>query len=159
MKKIFTLTAALLLAAGFAFAGGGQQSAPAGGGGASAAPKEVTLTVWDFKYSEEITGAAFKKMDEMFMAANPGVKINHVAQPETNFYPMLTGAFTAKTDVDVVILHTDNRAWNLATFFEPLDPYIAGVKSNYAASALKATTDPNDGVLKGLPLTSQGSGW
>jgi ABC-type glycerol-3-phosphate transport system substrate-binding protein len=41
----------------------------------------IILTVWDFKYGEAVTGRAFREIDELFMRENPGITINHVAQP------------------------------------------------------------------------------
>jgi ABC-type glycerol-3-phosphate transport system substrate-binding protein len=148
MKKKLLLVICLLAGAAMLFAGGQKSSGK-------------TLTVWDFKYSEEVTGKAFKEMDDMFVAQNPGVTINHVAQPEPSFYQLLMSAFVAKTDVDVVILHADNRAWNLADFFEVLDPHITAEMKNYATPSLKAvsaTQDPTKNI-KMLPLTVQGIGF
>ena len=147
MKRKLLLMAGLLVAAAMLFAGGQRSSG-------------TTLTVWDFKYQEEITGRAFKEMDEMFMAQNPGVTINHVAQPELNFYQLLMSAFVAKNDLDVVIMHVDERAWNLKDFFENLDPYISAELNSYASVARKAVStsqNPNRDI-KMLPLTTQGIG-
>jgi ABC-type glycerol-3-phosphate transport system substrate-binding protein len=149
MKKIMLLTVCVLIGAGMLFASGdGQKSSG------------KTLTVWDFKYAEEITGKAFKEMDDLFIAENPGVTINHVAQPEPNYYQLLMSTFTAKNNVDVVIVHADNRAWNLVDFFEVLDPYIAGDIKNYSPGALKAVSaSQNPGRdIRMLPLTAQGLG-
>jgi ABC-type glycerol-3-phosphate transport system substrate-binding protein len=121
----------------------------------------ITLTVWDFKYAEAVTGPAFKEMDQMFMAQYPNVTINHVAQPESNYYQLLMSAFTAKSNVDVIISHTDNRAWNLVDFFEVLDPYITDVKGTYDPTALKAcsASQSPDSDIRMLPLTAQGMGF
>jgi ABC-type glycerol-3-phosphate transport system substrate-binding protein len=167
MKKTFGLTLAILAALSVSlFANGSQQSGPAAPAKSEAAPaapakaKPVTLTVWDFKYSEQVTGAAFKKMDEMFEAANPGVTINHVAQPESNYYQLLASAFTAGTPVDVVMTHSDNRDWNLKDYFEILDPYIKDTISDYSAGALKVCSESRDPTkdIAILPQTAQGEG-
>jgi len=120
----------------------------------------ITLTVWDFKYQEENTGKVFRELDRMFMEQNPGVTINHVAQPESNYYQILMSAFSAKNDVDVVMLHPDNRAWNLVDFFEVLDQYISAERASYANAALKACSPSQDANrdTRMLPLTSQGMG-
>jgi len=120
----------------------------------------TTLTVWDFKYQEENTGKVFREMDKLFMEQNPGVTINHVAQPESNYYQILMSAFSAKNTVDVVMLHPDNRAWNLKDYLEVLDSKITAEKANYASAALKACSPSNDPArdIRMLPLTSQGMG-
>ena len=150
MKKNLLLAVCVLAGAAALFAGGGGQKSSG-----------KTLTVWDFKYAEEITGKAFREMDDLFKADNPGVTINHVAQPETNFYQLLMSAFVAKNDVDVVILHADNRAWNLVDFFEVLDPYIGAEIKNYSPGALKAVSASGDPArdIRMLPLTAQGLGF
>ena len=33
--------------------------------------EKVTLTVWDFKYSEEVVGSALKDMDALYLSKNP----------------------------------------------------------------------------------------
>jgi ABC-type glycerol-3-phosphate transport system substrate-binding protein len=153
MKRLFFMAVLLGLTFSLVFAGGGGQQRAADG--------KVTLTVWDFKYAEEITGRAFREMDALFMRENPNVTINHVAQPEGNFYQLLMSAFVAKNDVDVIITHTNNQAWNLAEFMEVLDPYIINERSEYARSALQAVSPSQnpDGDTRMLPLTAQGMGF
>jgi ABC-type glycerol-3-phosphate transport system substrate-binding protein len=70
-------------------------------------------------------------------------------------------AFTAKSDVDVVLSHTDNRAWNFKDFLTILDPYIGSVIKNYSPAALKACSASKDAQkdIRMLPLTSQGVGF
>ncbi|MDR2952546.1 MAG: extracellular solute-binding protein [Treponema sp.] len=148
MKKKLFLAMVLVSAAAMLFAGGNQGSSGA------------TLTVWDFKYGEETTGKVFRELDKLFIEKHPGVTINHVGQPETNYYQLLASAFTAKNAVDVVMIHPDNRAWNLVDFFEVLDSRITAEKANYSSAALKACSasqDPNRDIRM-LPLTAQGMG-
>ncbi|MDR2629679.1 MAG: extracellular solute-binding protein [Spirochaetaceae bacterium] len=149
-KSVFLAVLAIVIGAAL-FAGGGSQKKG----------DQVTLTVWDFKYSEEITGKAFREMDELFIAENPGVVINHVAQPESNFYQLLMSTFVAKNNVDVIIAHADNRTWNLAGSLEVLDPYITGEIGQYSAPALKAVSTSQDAArdIRMLPLTAQGLGF
>ncbi|HKM07660.1 MAG TPA: extracellular solute-binding protein [Sphaerochaeta sp.] len=122
--------------------------------------RPVTLTVWNFKYAEEVAGKAFKEMDRLFMEKNPGIIIDHQAQPEANYYQMLISAFSAKSDLDVFLTHTDYRAWDIAEAFHVLNADITDVKDTYSASALAACTDPNSAgsEIKILPLTAQGNG-
>lgn len=121
----------------------------------------VTLTVWNFKYAEDVAGKAFKEMDRLFMEKNPDIIIDHQAQPESNYYQMLLSAFSAKSDLDVFLTHTDQRAWVIAELFYVLDDDIADVIDTYAPSALEACSETNsaDSDIKILPLTAQGSGF
>ncbi|MDR2304543.1 MAG: extracellular solute-binding protein [Treponema sp.] len=153
MKKIAIVLLLMMVFGSMVYAGGGGQQSAAGG--------KTTLTVWDFKYAEENTGKAFKEMDALFMRENPNIIINHVAQPEPSFYELLMSAFVAKNDVDVIITHTDNRAWNMAEFMEVLDPYIINERSEYARSALRAVSSSQnpDRDTRMLPLTAQGMGF
>jgi len=155
MKKALCLMIVFAAALFTLTAGGTRDTA------ATAGDKPVTLTVWDFKYGEEVTGAAFREMDEMFMAENPGIVINHVAQPESNYYELLLSAFTAHSDVDVVLLHADNRAWNMVDFFAVMDKQIAPVMEDYAPTALAAVSASGSPIsdIRMLPLTAQGLGF
>lgn len=120
----------------------------------------VTLTVWDFKYSEEVVGSAFKDMDALYMTANPNVMIEHVAQPHDNYYEILAAALSSGTGPDVIMAHTDQRIWNMDEFLLNLDPYIADWKDDIAESAWAAgsSTKEADRNIKIVPLTAQGLG-
>ncbi|HHU88876.1 MAG: ABC transporter substrate-binding protein [Sphaerochaetaceae bacterium] len=121
----------------------------------------ITLTVWNFKYAEEIAGKAFQEMDKLFMEQNPGVIIDHQAQPESNYYQMLLSAFSAKSNLDVFLTHTDQRAWGISESFQVLDADIADVIDTYSATALQACSETNSATsnIKILPLTAQGVGF
>lgn len=121
----------------------------------------ITLTVWNFKYAEEIAGQAFREMDELFMEQNPDIKIEHEAQPESNYYQMLLSAFSAESELDVFLTHTDQRAWEIAEAFYVLDDAIEDSMSDYAPSALRACSGENsaDSDIRILPLTAQGLGF
>ncbi len=152
MKKLrIVLILALFISLAMPLIAGGSNEEAAG---------PVTITYWDFKFEEEVSGAAFREMDALFMEDNPDIIINHVAQSEDGYYAALMAAFTAGTDVDVILTHTDNRGWNLSDFFTTLDDSIADVKGDYAPAALAACSESGDANknIKMLPLTSQGLG-
>jgi len=132
----------------------------AGGEQESSADEKVTLTVWDFKYSEEVVGSALKDMDTLYMTANPNVEIIHVAQPHDNYYEILAAAMGSGTGPDVIMAHTDQRIWNMDEFLLPLDSYIADWKDDISDSAWAASssTRESDRNIKLVPLTAQGLG-
>lgn len=121
----------------------------------------IKLTVWNFKYAEEVAGQAFREMDRLFMEQNPDIIIDHQAQPESSYYQMLLSAFSAKSDLDVFLTHTDQRAWGIAESFYKLDNEIADVMGNYSAGALEACSETGsvNKDIKILPLTAQGVGY
>ena len=148
-KVMILLAALIILGSGSLFAGGAQED-----------DGPIELTVWDFKYSEEIVGGAMKDMDALFMEANPEVIINHVAQPHDNYYEILAAALSSGQGPDVILAHADNRIWNLEEFLMPLDGYIADWHDDIADSAWEAcssTRDANENI-KLIPLTAQGLG-
>lgn len=120
----------------------------------------VELTIWDFKYSEEIVGGAFRDMDSLFMEANPDIVINHVAQPHDNYYEILAAALSSGSGPDVIMSHTDQRIWNMEEFLLTLDEYIVDWKDDMADSAWAAvsSTKESDRNIKMVPLTAQGLG-
>src|SRR5690554_35975 len=69
------------------------------------AAKQITLTVWDFKYADPDMNATMVKIDKMFMKEHPNVKINHVSQPDDQYYQILRAAAQANRGPDVVMLH------------------------------------------------------
>jgi len=125
--------------------------------GKAAAGKKVELTVWDFKYDEAAIGPIFKTIDEDFMKANPGVVINHVAQPHDNYYEVIRSALASGTGPDVLLLHADQRATAVKDALLPLDTLVASWKSEVADSSWAATSV--DGKIYGVPYTNQGIGF
>jgi ABC-type glycerol-3-phosphate transport system substrate-binding protein len=128
------------------------------------APKNVTLTVWDFKYSEVNPGGAqapMKKTDELFMQNNPGVTINHVAQPlEPQYYQIIQAAAGANQGPDVAMFHPGAREYGFGDILVDLDPYIQDVKSQFTPASIEMVS-MNGKVgepIKLLPLTMQGFG-
>lgn len=121
----------------------------------------ITLTVWNFKYAEEIAGQAFREMDRLFMEENPDIIIKHEAQPESDYYQLLISALSSENDLDVFLTHTDQRAWEIAELFHEMDDDITTYRSEYSDTALKAcsATGSVDSDTKILPLTAQGVGF
>lgn len=132
----------------------------AGGQGEASSDGEQTLTVWNFKYSEETAGAAFREMDQLYMEKNPNVVIEHIAQPHDNYYELIAAAVASGQGPDVILTHADQRIWNLSEGIASLDPYIGEWKdevSDLTWRACSATGDPDESI-KIVPLTSQGVG-
>lgn len=151
-KKGFMLLIVLVFSSVLLMAAGQQDSSEADG--------PVKLTVWDFKYSEEVVGSALKDMDSLYLAANPGVEIEHIAQPHDNYYEILAAAVASGQVPDVIMAHTDQRIWNMEEFLVNLDPYIADWKEDISDSAWAAcsSTKEADKNIKIVPLTAQGIG-
>jgi len=125
------------------------------------AQKQVTLTVWDFKFSEvNATGAQapMKAADAAFEKANPGVKIDHVAQPTdaTQYYQIIQSAATANDGPDVVMFHPGARVNGFADIIVDLDPYIKDVLGQFTKDSVEMCS--SGGKVKVLPLTMQGFG-
>jgi ABC-type glycerol-3-phosphate transport system substrate-binding protein len=127
------------------------------------AQKSVTLTVWDFKYSE-VDGAQppMKANDAAFEKANPGVKINHVAQPtdSTQYYQLIQSAATSNDGPDVAMFHPGGRVDGFADVIVDLDPYIKDVKSQFTTGSIEMCSlgQKLGAPVKVLPLTMQGFG-
>jgi raffinose/stachyose/melibiose transport system substrate-binding protein len=123
-----------------------------------------TITVWDFKYSEVNPGGAqapMKQIDTLFQQKNPGVTINHVAQPlEPQYYQIIQAAATANQGPDVAMFHPGAREYGFGDILVDLTPYIQDVKNQFtAASIAMVSMDGKVGApIKLLPLTMQGFG-
>jgi ABC-type glycerol-3-phosphate transport system substrate-binding protein len=120
-----------------------------------------TLTVWDFKFSEvNATGAQapMKANDAAFEKANPGVKVEHVAQPTdaTQYYQIIQSAATTNSGPDVAMFHPGARVKGFADVIVDLDPYVKDVKGQFTAASIEMCSE--GGKLKVLPITMQGFG-
>lgn len=138
----------------------GFQTLFAGGTKDSEADQPVVLKVWDFKYSEEVVGGAFKDMDSLYMSGNPDVIIEHIAQPHDNYYEILAAALGSGSGPDIALVHTDQRIWNMEEFLLPLDSYIASWKDDISDSAWVACSSTRESGrnIMIIPLTAQGIG-
>jgi ABC-type glycerol-3-phosphate transport system substrate-binding protein len=120
---------------------------------------ETTLTVWDFKFSE-VNGAQppMKANDAAFEKANPGVKVEHVAQPtdSVQYYQIIQSAATANDGPDVAMFHPGARVEGFADIISDLNPYIGDVKGKFTPASIAACSV--GGKVKLLPLTMQGFG-
>ena len=123
-----------------------------------------TLTVWDFKYSEVNPGGAqapMKQIDALFQQKNPGVTVNHVAQPlEPQYYQIIQAAATANQGPDVAMFHPGAREYGFGDILVDLTPFIQDVKGQFtAASIAMVSMDGKVGApIKLLPMTMQGFG-
>lgn len=149
-KKIVALLIVMLISCLSIFAEGQQEEKD----------EKVKLTVWDFKYSEEVAGSALKDMDALYLSTHPNVELIHVAQPHDNYYEILAATMASGTGPDVIMVHTDQRIWNMDEFLLPLDSYIADWKDDMSDSAWAAcsSTKESDKNIKLVPLTAQGVG-
>lgn len=121
-----------------------------------------TLTVWDFKYGE-VNGAQvpMKQIDDLFMKANPGVKVNHVSQPlDPQYYQIIQSAATANSGPDVAMFHPGARAYGFDDILVDLTPYVGGVKGQFTTASLEMVSSQGKlgAPIKLLPMTMQGFG-
>lgn len=130
----------------------------AAGSDEKAASGPVTLTVWDFKYGDPRTGEVMKQMDAAFMAANPGIIIEHVAQPEENFYQLLGTAAAAKRGPDISLFHVGSKHQDFDDYLVDLGKYSAGAKSSFTAASVLKGSDKTGKKWEIYPMTMQGFG-
>jgi ABC-type glycerol-3-phosphate transport system substrate-binding protein len=155
IRRSILVLALVAIGAAVGFASGTSDAASAG---------PVTLTVWDFKYSEVNPGGAqapMKQIDALFQQKNPGVTINHVAQPlEPQYYQIIQAAATANQGPDVAMFHPGAREYGFGDILVDLTPYIQDVKGQFtAASIAMVSMDGKVGApIKLLPMTMQGFG-
>ena len=88
---------------------------------APAAP--VTLTLWH-NYGVEANATVTQALAKAYMAANPNVTIQLVAQPADNYFALLKAAAIAKTGPDLLTMWTGLFALQNQAFLEPLNQYI-----------------------------------
>jgi len=152
MKKMFVLLGLLLLCAP-AFTGGQQEAE---------VNETVTLTVWDFKYGEvETTGPVMKEIDELFMDQNPGIIINHVAQPSAEaYYNLIRTAAASGRGPDLFMTHGGSSSWEFEEVQVKLDELVTSWRDQISEASWQFAATDGD-LSKGIrqvPLTSQGFG-
>lgn len=130
--------------------------------GAVNAAKQITLTVWDFKYADAGMHSVMVKIDEMFMKKYPNVKIDHVAQPNDQYYQLLRAAAQANEGPDVAMFHgARGDTYELDQFQVKLDKYIKPWRKEIPEDSWKVASTNRD-LKKGvkiIPMTSQGFGF
>ncbi len=127
----------------------------------SCARGPVTLTVWDFKFGPSDAQKPMQEIDALFQKGNPGVTINHVAQPgEPQYYQIIQAAAAANQGPDVAMFHPGAREYGFGDILVDLTPYIQDIKSQFtAASIAMVSMDGKVGApIKVLPMTMQGFG-
>jgi multiple sugar transport system substrate-binding protein len=118
-----------------------------------------TLTVWDWQYNSETWGAALKEIDEAFMAAHPGVTIEHVGQPNDTYYELIQAANASQSGPDVAMMHAGTfGVLNYPDSLAPLNDYISPEVRDAIDGweSVGAGFDPN-GTIYGVPGSR--SGW
>jgi ABC-type glycerol-3-phosphate transport system substrate-binding protein len=95
-------------------------SSPAAAGSPSA---PVTLTLWH-NYGVESNAKVTDALAKAYMAANPNVTIELVAQPADNYFALLKAAAISKTGPDLLTMWTGLFALQNQSFLEPLNQYI-----------------------------------
>ncbi|MGL1892869.1 MAG: extracellular solute-binding protein [Spirochaetaceae bacterium] len=121
----------------------------------------ITLTVWDFKYGEaEAAGPVFREMDRLFMEKNPGIIIEHIAQPNDRYYEILRVAMAGGTSPDVAMFGASLINVNgegLIDLDSSIDPWRNQIPEAIWTSCTtnKVAGDP----VKVSPITIQGRGF
>jgi len=121
----------------------------------------VTITIWDFKYGD-VQGVqpAMKKIDDLIMQKNPGIKINHVGQANDNYYQLVRAAVQAGSGPDIVMFHGGVQAYEFDEYTLEMDKYIASWRSEISEFSWAYCSEGGDGKkpVHMAPLTTQGFG-
>ncbi|WP_164479186.1 ABC transporter substrate-binding protein [Nakamurella antarctica] len=139
---------------------GAKGSDAAGPSASASAASPVTIKVQSWLVGDDPTtvGPTLKKIDAMFMAANPGVTIDHVGLPFDNYFTLLRGQVAAKAGPDVVM------AYNSSATLE-FQKGLLGLGSYYTAEDRKGLvgfqygtdTQKIDGEPYVTPILSEGN--
>jgi len=121
----------------------------------------VTVTIWDFKYGD-VAGVqpAMKKIDELIMQKNPGIKINHVAQPNDNYYQLVRAAVQAGSGPDIIMFHAGVQAYEFDDYTIDLTKYVAPWRTEISefSWAFCSAGGQASSPVHMVPLTAQGFG-
>ena len=136
----------------------------AGGSKEKAEPKvqgPTEITIWDFKYGD-VQGVqpAMKKIDDLIMQTNPGIKINHVGQSNDNYYQLVRAAVQAGQGPDIVMFHGGVQAYEFDDYTIEMNNYIASWRSEISEFSWAYCSASGDAAkpVHMVPLTTQGFG-
>lgn len=123
--------------------------------------ENVTITIWDFKYGD-VEGAqpVMKEIDALIMQQNPGLIIEHVAQPNDNYYQLVRAAVQAGEGPDVVMFHGGVQAYEFDDYTAELDEYIESWRSEISEYNWGFCSEGGNASkpVHLVPLTAQGFG-
>lgn len=108
-----------------------------------------TLTVWDWKSGDPVAMSYFDQAKAEFEAANPGVTINYVMQPNDQYYTILGTALSAGAGPDIFLLNGGAQA---RARIEALTDLSASGENLVGVEEFEGA----DGRLHALPITMQG---
>lgn len=111
------------------------------------------LTVWDWKSGDTAAAPYYQKAKELFEAANPGVTVNFVMQPNDQYYTLLGTALASGGGPDLFLLNGGAQARARFGNAVKLDDRIGDFKADLAG--LPEFTGA-DGATYAIPLTIQG---
>jgi raffinose/stachyose/melibiose transport system substrate-binding protein len=130
--------------------------------GVAFAKDPVTITIWDFKYGDATSGvqAAMQKVDALIMQQNPGIKIEHVAQPNNEYYQIVRAAVQSGEGPDVVMFHGGVQAYEFDEYTVALDQYIKPWRNEISEFSWAFCSAGGDGKkpVHLVPITIQGMG-
>jgi raffinose/stachyose/melibiose transport system substrate-binding protein len=139
--------------------GHGAESGNRGVSSAGHALKTTTLTVWDMDYLPTSGDYnALKTMDRQFVAAHPGVKINHVGYPFTAYWPAKPAAAVAtRQGPDIMAFALQGASPQLFKGTVPLRGLITQQQSK--TMLLLSTIERNDPSVHEIPTTTYAYVW
>lgn len=108
-----------------------------------------TLTVWDWKSGDPAAASYFDQAKAEFEAANPGVTVNYVMQPNDQYYTILGTALASGAGPDVFLM---NGGAQVRARIEALTD-VSDLGENLVGQAEFVA---EDGTLHALPITMQG---
>ena len=123
-----------------------------------AADETVTLTVWDFKSTEEWFDNVQGRIDRMFTEENPGISLDRTGFFDQEYIPALRTALLAGTAPDILFLHLGIEFSEFQSYLEPLDGFLEQSGLAFQENSLE-TGYSSEGALKALPFSVQGIGW
>jgi raffinose/stachyose/melibiose transport system substrate-binding protein len=115
----------------------------------------VTLTLWH-NYGTQGNAVATNNLVKAFEKANPGITINVVSQPGSNYFQLLSAAWIAGTAPDLSVQWTGLFDLKYQSQLLNLKPYFtsAEIAKINGAKWVSANFDPTQGILV-MPLEDQ----
>jgi multiple sugar transport system substrate-binding protein len=132
-----------------------------GGSSATATPSPLTgkLVVWDWQFGSP-SGKGFDQIDAAFKKQYPGIQLEHVGQPVSQWATTIRQAFSSQTGPDAIFL--DGSPANILQYKSRLEPLnnrvTATMRNELLGFDIVSKQVDNTGNIYALPYNVDGLG-
>lgn len=157
MKKWLFAGLLITLAIMISACGSNETETGNNGGNKDTNEEKLTLVVWDWLSGDATSGPGkhFDDIDKKYMADNPHITIERLAQPADKYYDILKPALLSQSGPDIFLLH-DVRPTEYIDFITPLNDLMPSESQDNLVGLNLFSVNNN---IVAYPIGLQGNIW